>query len=97
MKYQKQLEDKRVSQTMRLLDRFGKEIPNVLEWDSETGIAIVLEHQNPNDVNSAMVEKQKFYPSEFATGMIVDDTHKPNEEQLADIRMRKTGKREREN
>ena len=70
LKYEKEKEDHRISRLMTFTDRFGKEIPNVLDWDS-TGIATVLEHRDLNNPRSPMIEKRKFFPCEFRAGFSV--------------------------
>jgi hypothetical protein len=92
MKIDKSLVGKRVANRITFLDGYGNEIPNAVSFDDSTNIVIVYEPIDGPNGKGELVKKQKFHPNCIP---VVSDIARPDDEQLANIRERLTGKRER--
>jgi hypothetical protein len=89
LKYRKHAEDKEVSDSIRFVDKYDKEIPGVIEYDTDTGYASVYELSDPNNPRSQIVQRQKPYPQ---VKIIVDNIVNPTEEDMQKIRDKKRKK-----
>lgn len=69
MKYEKLKEHRSVGNAMRFLDAYGNEIHGCIEYDSDTGYAVVYEEMNEADPHSPIIKKEKYHPN----GMVVVD------------------------
>jgi hypothetical protein len=78
---------------MRFVDRFGNEIDRCISFDTNAGIAVVYEPEDGLGGSGPLIKQEKYHPEGMA---VVDDIARPDEQQLGDIREKKTGKRERE-
>jgi hypothetical protein len=91
MKYEKDKEDKRVSNIMKVVDAYGNEITGAISFDTDTGIVEVWEPENYGD-GGKLVKRTKYHPNAMA---IIDDIARPDDTQLGDIRQKHTGRRDR--
>lgn len=81
MKVEKEKESKAVANRIRFIDQYGNCIPEIIEYDPDTSIAVVWEPENV--VDGPLKKKEKFYPGGH---IVVDEVSNPNEEQITKIR-----------
>ncbi len=89
MKYCKHKESKEVSDSIQFLDKYGKEIPACIEYDSDTGYATVYELADMNNPRSNVIIRQKYFPE---ARVLINGISNPDDKQLQNIREKKAGK-----